>query len=321
MQHSRKLGFLLAVALLALSLAAPAAAKKGGHPGPPSGSDLEVTVTRGYNFAWANSAGDEIPFEITVTNTGNETLTVDSVTFEADSIELWSETPGDPLGKNESWSSTTYVHTVTEVDLAGMPFQERSELVAGTVTATAEGLEDSAPATTTASPVGLCWLNGGEFSLGHQTDYTVCSAQFEDAASYWMITATGLPRTGKGSKRSGDVFLTMRDGVPGNWCTVVPIKPEDWDFGVYEGSQTEWETTIDGAKQLTRFMFFPPFTANDGVPDGTCLGGGAGGETITTRNGENHLFYLAYQGAVEATPCTGGVKPGIDDKLTCLQTP
>jgi hypothetical protein len=235
---------------------------------------------------------------------------------------LWSEEPNETLQKSESWS-TPYVYTVTEADLFGLPLQEGSELVAGTVTAT-DGdreLEDSAPATTRASRVGLCWPNDGEFSLEHKADYTVCSARFEEeAGSYWMITATGLLSTGKGNKRSGHVLLTMRDGVPGNWCTVVPINPDDWDEGVYEGSQTGWETTIDGAKQLTRFMFFPPFTVGDGVADGTCLGGGAGGETITTRNGENHLFYLAYQGAVEATPCTGGVVLGIDDKLTCLQT-
>jgi hypothetical protein len=305
--------FIVAVALLALSLAAPAAAKKGGHPGPPSGSGLEVTVTVD-NFAWANSAGDKIPFEITVTNTGSDPLTVDTVTFE----EIPTPLPTDPLGKNESWS-TTYVYTVTADDLLGLPLQEQSELVAGTVTVKAGDLEDSAPATTTASPVRSCEYGGsGILSLEHKADYTVCSALFEDAASYWMITATGPPRTGKGNKRSGDVFLTMRDGVPGNWCTVVPIDSGNWDGGVYEGSQTGWETTtIDGRKQLTRFMFFPPFTAIDNVPDGTCLGGGAGGDTITTRNGENRLFYLAYRGAVVATPCPGGVVLD-NERLTCL---
>ncbi|MEE8407815.1 MAG: hypothetical protein V3S32_11795 [Acidimicrobiia bacterium] len=101
--------------------------------------------------------------------------------------------------------------------------------------------------------------------------------------------------------------------VPGNWCTVIPKYPDSEDDGVYEGSQTGWETTIDGAKQLTRFMFFPD------PPDVTCLGGGAGGDTITTRNGENNLFYLAYRGAVVATPCPGGVDL-VNDRLTCDTT-
>lgn len=317
MHNSRKLGFLLAVALLALSLAAPAAARKGGYPGPPSGSDLEVTVTVD-NFAWANSVEDEIPFEITVTNTGSDPLTVDSVTFGGDEQLVTSGlAPYGPfeLGKNLSWTET-YVYTVTGDDLENVLLQESSELVAGTVTVNGD-LDESALATTTAtSPIGRCWPNGEEFSLAEQADYTVCSARFEEAASYWMITATGPTSKGKGNRRSGYAILTMRDGVPGNWCTVIPTE----DGGVYEASQTGWETTIDGQNQLTRFMFFPPFTPNDGVPDGTCLGGGAGGDTITTRNGVNHLFYLAYRGAVVATPCPAGVELA-DDKLTCLQTP
>ncbi len=89
-------------------------------------------------------------------------------------------------------------------------------------------------------------------------------------------------------------LLTVRDGAPGNWCMELPD-------GV--GGESEWATDTGSVV----FVYFPP--------DGTCLGGGAGGDTIPTRN--STLFYVAFTETVHATPCPEGVET-VDGRLRCV---
>ena len=150
MDHSKKLGIMFAVALLVLSLTVPAAAKRGGEPGPPTGSDLDVTVTTG-SFAWANSGGDIIRFEIIVTNKGSEEMIVDSVAFDGEVVTA----PNATLAKNASWTMD-YSYSVPEADLEGLPVQESTDVsktVAVTATVGTTTLEESAAASFTAHPI------------------------------------------------------------------------------------------------------------------------------------------------------------------------
>ena len=167
--------------------------------------------------------------------------------------------------------------------------------MAVTATVGTTTLEESDAACFTAHPIEPCRESGEEpFVVGPHSEYTVCSDAFSDA-NYWKLETTGTKPQGKHKTP----FVTMRDGVPGNWCMVIPG---------YDDKQTGWATSTGGV----HFLYFPD--------DGTCLGGGAGGDPIQTRN--STLFYLAYRGdSVEATPCPGGVLLGADNMLVCLDAP
>lgn len=276
MRHSSSTGVLIAVAVLIVSLAAPAAAKKGGNPGPPSGTGLEVTVEPSGVFMWANSVGDEILFDITVTNTSGDSLSPVTVVFN--DLENDIELATFDLGRNQSWTME-YPYTVegsisadgNTGDFHGAPIDTQTEVMIGTVSAAVNGeVLDSAPAVMTAYPVQPCppAAEDGSFTWGpNSEDYTVC-ALTPPTPSYWTMT-TELPKPKKGNGPISPA-VTARDGVPGNWCH----------------HDTDGELPQDVSEDrlaITDRVFFPA--------DGVCLGGGAGGDTIPVRN--HDTFYLA----------------------------
>lgn len=259
----RRIGIVLGVALLVAGLAAPASASKGGHPGPPSGTDLEVTVETSSGFMWANSVGDQIGFDISVTNTSGGPLSGISVDFNGAPL---TDTPFN-LGKNESWT-TPHMYTVTVADLDG-PFMQLTDVNVGTVNAAiGSRVVDSDDAIMTAYPVRPCDQDGGLFVFTTDLSYEVCS--FSGTGSWTLTTPVDKPPRGKRISPSA----TVRDGVPGNWCNV-------------------GEPSVDGNTVIDT-LHLPT--------NGVCLGGGAGGDSITVRN--HDLFYLAtWEGnSVTATP-------------------
>jgi hypothetical protein len=271
----RRIGIVLTVALLVAGLAAPASAKKPGIPGPPSGTDLDVTVQPSSGFMWANSVGDEIQFHISVTNTSGGPLSDISVYF-ASVLDLSNKiTLIDDLdlGKNESWS-TPYPVTVDDPLAEHLGFEnlepmQTTYVNVGTVTATDGTTTDSDDAIMTVHRVLPCPEPGNDGSFVSSTDseYEVCS--FSGTGSWTLTTLPAKPIRGKRIPPSA----TVRDGVPGNWCNV--------------------ETYVDGDTVID-ILYLPS--------DGVCLGGGAGGDTIPVRNQD--LFYLAtWKGnIVTATP-------------------
>jgi hypothetical protein len=173
----RKLLIVFSVAVLLLGLAVPAAAKKGGIPGPPSGSDLEVSMTVD-GFAWANSVGDVVPFEIHITNDGSTELTITSVEFEEADVPVASGLPANGvLQKNESWTAT-YEYSTTPSDFDGSPFQENAEVLKTVVVDAESGgetLAESAGILMTVHPIAPCRESGtGSFTVGPVAEYTVC---------------------------------------------------------------------------------------------------------------------------------------------------
>ena len=294
MRRSRSTGITLVVAILIVGLATPAAAKKGGHPGPPSNTGLEVTVEPRGVFMWANSVGDHILFDITVTNSSGGPLTDVQVDFSG--LELITL----DLAKNESWT-TEYTHTITGTistagntgDFEGAPIIAQSDITVGIVSAAVGGeVLGGAPAVTTAYPVLPCpQLLDASFTWGPSAeDYSVCAlTPGEGLFGYWTFETT-LPKPKKG-KGPVSPAVTVRDGVPGNWC--------DYD----EAGPLPQDVNGDRLK-ITDRAFFPtdPFPGDPPDTQGVCLHGGAGGDTIPVRNHET--FYLAtWEGnVVEACP-------------------
>ena len=249
MHHSRSTGILFAVVVLIVGLAAPAAAKKGGIPGPPSGSGLEVTV-ESSGFMWANSVGDQILFDFTVTNMSGGGLEGVAVYFSGTLLDTFD------LGKNDSWDMP-YTYTVVVGDFDGATISEQTPVPVGTVTAVDDGtVLDTDDAVMTAYPVLPCdQVGDGPFYFGPTEDYSVCS--FTGVGEWQLTTTLDRPPRGKSNNPSA----TVRDGVPGNWCTT-------------------GESVVDGNTVIDHQSL-----------DDTCDVGGAGGDTISVRN--TTTFYLA----------------------------
>jgi hypothetical protein len=283
MHRISKIGVVLAVALLVAGLAAPASAKKGGKPGPPSGTGLEVTVEPSSTFMWANSVGDEILFDITVTNTsGNDLYVTVAFSKDGEALGTWDASSEGTavLQKNDTWSEV-YTYHAEDVDLNG-PSNEQNPVTAGTAVAngwldepvgnTPSDASDTADAVMTAYPIPECPIDSDSVIRFAPDEYLECSFTAEPN-SYWLLTTT-LQRMPHG--KNLQPVATVRDGVPGNWCM-------------------DGDPVIDGVT-VTQTAYFPA--------DGVCLQGGAGGDTIPVRN--SNTFYLAaWAGnSVEAEPCT-----------------
>lgn len=279
----RKVTVLVAVVLLGAAVATPAAARKGGFPGGPPSSGLEVTVEPTNRAMWANSVGDAVPFDITVTNNTPNTQTA-AVAFMKDDEALKSWT-ADIEGRG-SWSppDLPYSYTVVEPDFDGKDPNVQSSVRVGTVTVSADGvLLASADAIMTAYPVPVCPNYGqlvlndppllGTFTFGPNPDYAVCAFR---GTGYWTLT-TQLAERPHGRNYAG---ATVRDGVPGNWCD-------------YDESGALAPSDLYGQWMVDNYVYLSP--------NGVCLGGGAGGDTIPVRN--HDLYYLAtWAGNVVRTP-------------------
>jgi len=266
----RKIGIMLGVALLVAGLAAPAGAKKGGHPGPPSGTGLEVTVEPRSGYMSANSIGDQILFDVTVTNSsGGELSSVDvkfsnSPDFTGGGGTFDNVATFD-LADGMSWTAVlTYL--VGDGDFTELPFSTQTDVTVGTVTATAGDVNDSNDAIMSAYRVKVCSVVGGVVHFGPNAEYSECSFTAGPDESWTMKTTPAQPPHGK--RVPGGA--TVRDGIPGNWCM--------------SGDSTYDETT----NTVTQTVYFP-LAAEDG--NIVCLHGGAGGDTMLVRNADT--FYLA----------------------------
>lgn len=283
------------IALLTAVAATPAVAKPPAGGGRPGGSGLVVAVETG-NMMWANSPGDVIPFEVSVTNKTGDSVTV-TIQFQKEGS---APVPLDvvTLAKGEAWppppppgeDPRPYLYTVDTGDFEGLPIGEQAnDVLAGTVTARAGELFATADAVMTVYPVLPCPPGTTDsFTFGPNAQYSECSFTPSVLPAYWDLTTTRkTPQRGSGTYSP---WATVRDGIPGNWCN------HD------ENGQIPQEPNPDGT--VTDRVFFPA--------DGVCLNGGAAGQDIPVRN--HNTFYLAtWQGNtvvatrdVSGSPSTSG---------------
>jgi hypothetical protein len=285
---------ILSVALIVLlAVAVPVGAAKGGSF---KSSPLEVTVDTDH--FWANAPGDVIVWSVFATNKGRSPLEpVTACEFDLDSDTCTGSlqlAPGDvnadgSLDPGETWVYE-YRYTVTAADLG-------LDTVTRVVKVTAvDGTENPARSYTVISTLSVDtkWLDRCDF-VGDTLTYDEtnpadamgpCYYGFEKG--YWKLTL--MPE--HAGKKPLSLSMTMRDGVPGNWCQI-----PDGSEGFLEGSgvaSTQWRA---GDPPLELYVYFPA--------NGECLRGGAGGETIAVNN--PNIFFLAAwgfsEGTVTATKC------------------
>lgn len=297
---------LMVAMLVFVAMAVPAGAARGGSF---KSSPLEVTVDTDH--FWANAAGDEILWSVFVTNKGRNPLTPETVCeFDLDSdectdaLDLRQPESGDANGNGSLDPGETWVYEYSyTVIAADVGFDTVTRAVKVTAVDDTENPARSYTVISTLS-VDTKWLDRCNFVDGTLTyDETnpadamgPCYYEFEKG--YWKLTLTLTPTSDVGRKPAKplSVSMTMRDGVPGNWCSV--SDPETGDL--LEGTavaQTQWRAA-DGDPALELYVEFPA--------DGVCLQGGAGGETIGVNN--PNIFFLAAwgfaEGEIKAKQCS-----------------
>jgi hypothetical protein len=252
----RRIWLLLLVMVTALAVAAPAIGKNPPVAPSPIAAPLAVYVDAGP--LWVHEAGDIITYTVNVENKDRSSDASVSVTTDFDTVPRTLVLEGGDTG------SVVFSRTVIPSDFL------EGEAV-GTVTVAyiideQSGTDIVERVSTVAVLYEPCIENGGGF-----TDVLVKSGNAciwkPITVGDWQVTAVPPP----GVKFRAQA-MTMRDHVPGNWCT-----PDGSGGGVYE----RWGPK-DEVPDLLLDVFIPP--------DGVCLGGGAGGATMPVGNTDS--FYL-----------------------------
>lgn len=286
---------LMVAMLVFVAMAVPAGAARGGSF---KSSPLEVTVDTDH--FWANAAGDEILWSVFVTNKGRNPLEPETVCeFDLDSdactgpdlqLDSGDANKNDSFDPGETWIYK-YSYTVIAADVG---FDTVTRAVKVTAVDDTENPARSYTVISTLS-VDTKWLDRCDFD-GDTLTYDETNpadamgpCYYEFGEGYWKLTLTP---TGDVGRKPLSLSMTMRDGVPGNWCQI-----PDGSEGFLEGSgvaSTQWRA---GYPPLELYVYFPA--------NGECLKGGMGGETIAVNN--PIIFFLAAwgfsEGTVTATKC------------------
>lgn len=303
---------LLAVAT-ALVIALPAGAVK--PPKPPTA--VPIAVFMDAEPLWTHEAADLIHYKVTLENKTGEAIsevavkftTTDTIVYQ-DLISDWDSTDEDDNGVVPANSSVwmkfyLYVHQfdeaapcLTEDDPDAWP--DECPLLA-----TAEVLVDSKVVTQTEMstplmPEPACEftyesvLNGSGIEVWTGTRAEplsgVCIWKPGEKTGIWKVTLA--PTEPNNHKRSIEAQVAVRDGIPGNWCTL----PSGGGGVFSERGQWSPDWRIVGEVYLpgTENILGLPFDVNFG--GGTCLAGGAGGEYFMVGNPDS--FYLRAEGTV-----------------------
>lgn len=152
-------------------------------------------------------------------------------------------------------------------------------------------------------PYDDCGFTIGSPAVATRTDSEICIWTPHERG-VWVVSM--LPNV----SRPTNVTLTMRDHVPGNWCTLPsdPDAPLDDVGGIIKG---RWKPS---SPALTGEVYLPgaaPLGSPEPIPDpipwwmwitdGTCLSGGAGGDFFQVGNSESFYLWTSVPGKVTVT--------------------
>jgi len=307
---------IVALALFALIVATvPAGAKppegKGKPPKPPEA--VPIAVSLDANPMWVHEGADIIKYNVTLENKTSDMISGVVVVFTA-AIDLVEVTVGD-IEPNSS-ENVGFWRTVSEfVEEAGPclvdddPYGGPDECP---LPATAEvfinvtdgnlltgDLLTQVTMSTPLMPIQSCGFEYDADFIRSTSQVTVSDiciwtlpeiGEVETRTGVWGITLD--PDLPDNPKRHISAGVSVRDGVPGNWCSMAV--DGDWGFG-----ERRW----DGVSLIVGEVYLPGAEnlPNDdaltlGLGVGVCLAGGAGGDYFAVGNPDS--FYLRTNGLV-----------------------
>jgi len=270
---------LLAVAV-ALGIALPAGAVKPPKPPKPTTS-APIAVYLDAGPIWVHEVGDVIWHTVTIQNKTTDGVTA-HIAYPGGSktnIEI------GPSGVKTIENLFSYEVTDGDITMA-------EDIIAEVTVSYGDGDAFVVAATsTTVYPAELCG--------------TVA----EDGTTVWPATVTAgevciwkPPSSGKWTvwvtpddpvSRPTRMMVSVRDGVPGNWCT----NPDVVDSGVV------FRRLMPGDSVFTLQVLLPGSEgqALAGLEDGQCFSGGAGGEYFAVGNPSSFYLYTSFDGTATAT--------------------
>jgi hypothetical protein len=328
---------LLAVAM-ALVIALPAGAGKPEEPDKPPKptTSAPIAVYLGVNPMWVHEVDDDVYYKVVVHNKTNSPVHIGSVDLRlsyggdfSDSISvdlLVADENVPAFGtvtlEYSAWPEVKYpplrqsVGLVIPADVFP-PYPETDpeadpEDLIGTATVAysygTEGDGGTVVAETDASvmpygPYEVCGFTDELNTSVIRTDSEIC---------IWTPTTRGIWEVSMvpSVSRPTNVTVTMRDHVPGNWCTLPNNDPdallEDvggiikgrWKPG---GPALTGQVYLPGTAPLARFTPVDPIPWWMWITDGTCLSGGAGGDFFQVGNPESFYLWTSVPGTVTVT--------------------
>jgi hypothetical protein len=324
---------LLTVAM-ALVIALPAGAVKPVKPPKPTTS-APIAVYLGVNPMWVHEVADYVYYKVVVHNKTNSPVHIGSVYLQLSYGEFGSglipvvlleddeEVPafGTVTLEYSTWPTDKYLSlrqwvglVIPAKDFPPNPAADPEDLI-GAATVTyfygAEGDEGTVAAETAASvmpygPYGDCEFDGepGEPLTATRTDSEICILT-PTTKGIWEFTMV------PSASRPTNVTVTMRDHVPGNWCTLPTNDPDALLEDVGGIIKGRWkpgspaltgQVYLPGAKPLESFDPLPnPIPWWMWITDGTCLSGGAGGDFFQVGNPESFYLWTSVPGTVTVT--------------------
>ena len=251
---------LLAVAVV-LVIALPAGAVKPPKAPKPTTS-APIAVYLDADPVWVHEESDDVRYSVTIQNKTTAEVTVDISDYWDEPITL---APSAVLTDDDLFS-----YDVTEVDI------NTAANIIGGVTVSYKSGEVIARTSTVVDPVEPCDfsdLRGGE----------VCIWKPIQPGNWTVSVTPDTPVT-----RPTRLMVSVRDGVPGNWCTDPDIADSGVLFRRLLPGDTEFELQVllpgSGAAAL------------DGLADGQCYSGGAGGDYFAVGNPESFYLYTSFDG-------------------------
>ena len=263
----RRFWILIVVLAMALAIAGPATGKKPEGKPNPNAAPIAVNVENGP--WWVHEVDDVLVYTVYVENKTQSTTASVSVTVEFDpDVKTFTLKGGQT-------DFVEFSRTVGPLDLPSDG--EEGEIVEPvTVSYKIDGVSGPdivAHVSTVAQAYDPC-PEDGEFTNVLVTR-GACIWHPGSLGDNWKVTVRPPPEA---TYRM--LAVTMRDHVPGNWCT-----PD----GSGGGADIRWKPK-DDPPDLLLDVFLPA--------NGVCRGGGAGGATMPAGNINSFYLWLRYDALV-----------------------
>ena len=266
---------LLAVAM-ALVIALPAGA---GKPVKPPTS-VPIAVFMDAEPVWVHEGADLIRYTVTLrnkTSTDIEDVDVEFIAAgETTQMGVGTVSADDTVKLEDVLSRP--VSQFSEFYPCG--FGDECPLPAIAKVFVEDAIVTETEISTPLMPNPPCGFDNGEATL---TGGQVCIWN-PPSSGKWTVSVTPV----KAVTRPTRMMVSVRDGVPGNWCTVPDVADTGVVFRRLMPGDTAFELQVllpgSGGQSL------------DGLADGQCNSGGAGGDYFAVGNPEAFYFYTSIDG-------------------------
>jgi hypothetical protein len=233
----RRFLFLLLAVLMTLVIALPAIADKPDKPDKPTQS-APVAVSLGGSPMWVHEADDVIWYSVTVVNKGRAEITVD-VLYEGLKKPITVE------AKSAKTVENLFSRDVTPDDIASC-LDDEIEICDLFTEVTVQYPDDGdviavVEESTLVDPVDECFFDEGVPTF-IESGLCIWKPGLTDtdpgltATEHWTLSAVPDPEP----SRRTNLMMTMRDGVPGNWCTLI-----DGSGGMIQDQWLKTSTSVD----------------------------------------------------------------------------